>query len=86
MMQRYDEKPPIPNIHSDFFLTTRDTPRILRQNPRMPSISVADDDYFVLFPNNIWKFRKLFLSLQPEYYCQTLKNNDYEKKKGKFQC
>ena len=49
-------------------------------------ISVADDDYFVLFPNNIWKFRKLFLFLQPEYYCQTLKNNDYEKKKGKFQC
>ena len=26
LMQRYGEKPPIPNIPSDFFLTTRDTP------------------------------------------------------------
>ena len=26
MMQRYGEKPSIPNIPSDFFLTTRDTP------------------------------------------------------------
>ena len=56
MMQRYGEKPPIPNIPSDFFLTTRDTPWFLRQNPQMPLISVADDGYFVLFPKNIWSF------------------------------
>jgi len=33
MMQRYGEKPPIPNIPSDFFLTTRDTPLILATKP-----------------------------------------------------
>ena len=45
-----------------------------------------DDAKVLRKTTDSWKFRKLFLSLQPEYYCQTLKNNDYEKKKGKFQC
>ena len=42
LMQRYGEKPPIPNNPSDFFLTIRDTPLFLRQNPHMPLISVAN--------------------------------------------
>ena len=33
LMQRYGEKPPIPNIPFNFYSTTCDTPRILRQNP-----------------------------------------------------
>ncbi len=33
MMQRYCEKPPIPNNPSDFFLTTCDTTLILATKP-----------------------------------------------------
>ena len=42
MLQRYGEKTSIPNIPSDFSPTTCDTPGFLRQNPQMPSISVAN--------------------------------------------
>jgi len=56
LMQRYSEKPLIPNIPFDFSSTTCDTPRILRQNPKMTLISVADDDYFVLFPKIFGSF------------------------------
>ena len=51
LMQRYSEKPPIPNNPSDFSSTTRDTPWFLRQNQRMPSISVANTykNFFLVF-------------------------------------
>ena len=77
LMQSYGEKPPIPNITPDFSLTTCDTLRISRQNPQMPLISVASYGYFVLSSKIIWKFRKKFLSLQPENV--TFKFLDYER-------
>jgi len=54
MMQRYGEKPPIPNNPSDFFLTIRDTPLFLRQNPHMPTISVANNHKIILHSLEIW--------------------------------